>query len=169
MIRKSTHLEDDSVNPAGDQTRSGSSGRNGGKISVNVALKGLVIAVVAGLAAYLIYFGAVKGTAIMIIADHDINPEADTVSKTEYRVKDKVYFHVHRRFNTMDCNVATLAIDIAEGGSYKGYKKISYEVDKDFEALYSYIPGEYFRKPGKYQIRLVLDSKEFLKQEFEIK
>ncbi|HQG42535.1 MAG TPA: hypothetical protein PLE64_07490, partial [Spirochaetota bacterium] len=67
----------------------------------------------------------------------------------------------------LDCDTVTISLYYFENDSYAQYKQITFEVDKDFPKLSTYIPDEYFKRHGQYQIKVLLDGKVVATKEFK--
>ncbi len=141
----------------------------GGKSLSGIVIRVLLVVAAIGIGGYLLYYKVVQGDAVFVISNREINPESDTDSVTSYKVQDKVYFHLHRKYSTMDSGMVTFIIRREEGGKLQDYKKIQYEVEKDFPSLDSVVPGTYFRKAGKYQIEIQFDGNVSAHTDFVVK
>ncbi|MGQ9842645.1 MAG: hypothetical protein ACUVRK_03680, partial [Spirochaetota bacterium] len=58
--------------------------------------------------------------------------------------------------------------DYYENNNFTQYKQITFEVDKNFKNLNTYIPQEYFKRNGRYQLKVLLDGKLMATKEFEV-
>ncbi len=132
------------------------------KLAAKVALVALIFAVVF----YLIYFTSQYGKANFILSSSEIT-SGEEVQVTRYTGRDKVYFFINRKFEDLDSNMFAIEIEYFENNDFRRYKQISYEIDKDFQALAASIPSEYFRRPGKYRVKASLDGKVVAANEIE--
>ncbi len=118
---------------------------------------GLVVAIF-GVVFYLIYFTVQYGKATFILSNQEIT-SGDDSQVTRFEVNDKIFFFISRHSTDLDSNLFIIEIEYNDGENYRHYKKISYEVEKDFPKISAYIPSEYFRRSGKYRIKASLDGK----------
>ena len=139
-----------------------------GKLTVNLVLKVICVALVIIAALWLIFNIQDYGKANLIISNQEITSN-DQSSVSKFSNNDKVYFFVDRIMKSkLDCDTVTIALYYFENDSYTQYKQITFEVDKDFPKLSAYIPEEYFKRHGQYQIKVLLDGKVVATKEFTI-
>jgi hypothetical protein len=131
---------------------------NGKKSTVKVLLKIALVAAIFGIIFYLIYFSVQYSKANFILSNQDIT-SAEVALVQNYKVNDKIYFFLNRHNENLSSNLLILEIEFYDNKEYRHYKQISYELEKDYPKLSSYIPSEYFRKAGKYRIKVTLDGK----------
>ncbi|MCP4134367.1 MAG: hypothetical protein GY754_25560 [bacterium] len=136
---------------------------------LGIIVKLLIIAVIiaGGVYAY-IYFQAEAGKANLLLSDNEIESADSAVSIVRFKVNNKVYFLINRNTGVLGAQTAVLEIEKSKDNAYEAYKKISYEIDKQFAKLSAYIPAEYFSIPGKYKIKTKLDNVEIASQEITI-
>lgn len=110
---------------------------------------------------YLLYFATRYGQARFILSNHEILTAEEEASGSHlvFNPSDKVFFYIGREGKNVESDLVVVEIEVSEGGGYKHYKQISYEVEKIFPKLSGYIPGEYFSRSGKYRIKALLDGK----------
>ncbi len=138
-----------------------------GKLTVNLVLKVICVALVIIAALWLIFNIQDYGKANLIISNQEITSN-DQSSVSKFSNNDKVYFFVDRIMKSkLDCDTVTIALYYFENDSYTQYKQITFEVDKDFPKLSAYIPEEYFKRHGQYQIKVLLDGKVVATKEFK--
>ena len=138
-----------------------------GKLTVNLVLKVICVALVIIAALWLIFNIQDYGKANLIISNQEITSN-DQSSVSKFSNNDKVYFFVDRIMKSkLDCDMVTIALYYFENDSYTQYKQITFEVDKDFPKLSTYIPDEYFKRHGQYQIKVLLDGKVVATKEFK--
>ena len=138
-----------------------------GKLTVNLVLKVICVALVIIVALWLIFNIQDYGKANLIISNQEITSN-DQSSVSKFSNNDKVYFFVDRIMKSkLDCDTVTIALYYFENDSYTQYKQITFEVDKDFPKLSTYIPDEYFKRHGQYQIKVLLDGKVVATKEFK--
>jgi len=127
------------------------------RFAIKVALGLLVFFVVF----YLIFYAKRYGEAVFVLSNHEIlNPAAESGSaQLSFAANDRVYFFVGREGKSINADLAVIEIEIHEGGAYRHYKQITYEIEKSFPRLASYIPGEYFSRSGRYRVKALLDGK----------
>jgi len=139
-----------------------------GKLTVNLVLKVICVALVIIAALWLIFNIQDYGKANLIISNQEITSN-DQSSVSKFSNNDKVYFFVDRIMKSkLDCDTVTISLYYFENDSYAQYKQITFEVDKDFPKLSTYIPDEYFKRHGQYQIKVLLDGKVVATKEFTI-
>lgn len=139
-----------------------------GKLTVNLVLKVICVALVIIVALWLIFNIQDYGKANLIISNQEITSN-DQSSVSKFSNNDKVYFFVDRIMKSkLDCDTVTISLYYFENDSYAQYKQITFEVDKDFPKLSTYIPDEYFKRHGQYQIKVLLDGKVVATKEFTI-
>jgi len=138
-----------------------------GKLTVNLVLKVICVALVIIAALWLIFNIQDYGKANLIISNQEITSN-DQSSVSKFSNNDKVYFFVDRIMKSkLDCDTVAIALYYFENDSYTQYKQITFEVDKDFPKLSTYIPEEYFKRHGQYQIKVLLDGKVVATKEFK--
>jgi len=138
-----------------------------GKLTVNLVLKVICVALVIIAALWLIFNIQDYGKANLIISNQEITSN-DQSSVSKFSNNDKVYFFVDRIMKSkLDCDTVAIALYYFENDSYTQYKQITFEVDKDFPKLSTYIPDEYFKRHGQYQIKVLLDGKVVATKEFK--
>jgi len=138
-----------------------------GKLTVNLVLKVICVALVIIAALWLIFNIQDYGKANLIISNQEITSN-DQSSVSKFSNNDKVYFFVDRIMKSkLDCDTVTISLYYFENDSYAQYKQITFEVDKDFPKLSTYIPDEYFKRHGQYQIKVLLDGKVVATKEFK--
>lgn len=138
-----------------------------GKLTVNLVLKVICVALVIIAALWLIFNIQDYGKANLIISNQEITSN-DQSSVSKFSNNDKVYFFVDRIMKSkLDCDTVTISLYYFENDSYAQYKQITFEVDKDFPKLSTYIPDEYFLRHGQYQIKVLLDGKVVATKEFK--
>lgn len=122
------------------------------------------------IAVYMVMMSSARGKVRFVLADHEIQDVSqDVESQKVFPEGSKVFFLVNKRSGS-DLGAGHFVIEIArdEGGKFTGAKQISFEIDKDFAKLSSYIPVDYFRKKGKFSIKAFLDGKPVSSQEIEV-
>ena len=138
-----------------------------GKLTVNLVLKVICVALVIIAALWLIFNIQDYGKANLIISNQEITSN-DQSSVSKFSNNDKVYFFVDRIMKSkLDCDTVTISLYYFENDSYTQYKQITFEVDKDFPKLSTYIPEEYFKRHGQYQVKVLLDGKVVATKEFK--
>lgn len=139
-----------------------------GTITRNLVLKVVIVAFIVIFVLWLIFNIKDYGKINLIISNEEITSH-DQVSVQKFIDKDKIYFFIDRVIKpSLDCNTVTVVIDYYENNSFTQYKQITFEVNKDFKYLSTYIPQEYFKRNGKYQIKVLLDGKFMGTREFEV-
>jgi hypothetical protein len=135
---------------------------NGGpavrKPSAGLILKVVLVVSIFAAVFSLIYFAVQYGEANFILSDQEITSE-DSGGVASYKVNDKVYFYISRKMKSLDANLFIIEIEYFEKDEYRRYKQISYELEKEFPKISSYVPSEYFSRAGKYRIKASLDGK----------
>jgi len=117
---------------------------------------------------YFIIFKAFDRQVKFVLSNTDIVNLAEADIKEVFKPNEKVYFYMGRKKDNLEANSAVIEIEFMENGDYVYYKKISYEIDKNFNKVNSYIPDAYFSRPGKYRLKLLLDGKEITNNKIEI-
>ncbi len=136
-----------------------------------VALKGGVV--MAGLVLVVALFFMVSSTrskARFVLSDHEIEElDADLVSKKTFTTRSKVFFLINRR-NGKNLNASHFVMEISreENGKYVEARQISFEIDRDFPKISTYIPVDYFSRQGKYMVKSFLDGKPVSSEEIQI-
>lgn len=139
-----------------------------GTITRSFVLKVVIVAFIVIFVLWLIFNIKDYGKVNLIISNEEITSN-DQVSVQKFIDKDKIYFFIDRVIKpSLDCNTVTVVIDYYENNSFTQYKQITFEIDKDFKYLSTYIPQEYFKRNGKYQIKVLLDGKLMVTREFEV-
>ncbi|MFC1670181.1 hypothetical protein ACFL20_07280 [Spirochaetota bacterium] len=118
----------------------------------------IVVIIMAGF--YFIYFKATSGRAEFYISDKEITVTGDAHSGPHsFIAKSRIYFHVSRSGGKkLNADIIVLEINKFKENSFKKYKKLSFEVARDFGKLAAYIPKEYFSAAGKYKIKATIDG-----------
>ena len=119
---------------------------------------------------YLVYFATKYGKAALYLSNVEINsvPDDGGDKDLNFKLNDKIYFYVEREGKNLESDLIVLDVEFFDKGSYRKFKQISYEIDKNFPKLGAYIPREYFAKSGKYRIKMSLDGKMADQKEFQI-
>lgn len=138
----------------------------------NLAIKGgIALAII--LALFLLYMLMVsvpRSKVRFVLTDHEVqNLEEDIESQKAFTSGSKIYFLINKR-NGKELNAGNVVLEIAktDEGKSSNRKQISFEIDKDFTKLTTFIPVDYFRKKGKYTIKAFLDGKPLDEHEIEI-
>lgn len=131
---------------------------NSKKKMVKLVIKIALVAAIFGIIFYLIYFSVRYSKANFILSNQEIT-SADSSLVENYKINDKIYFFINRNSTNLNSNLMVLEIESYDNKEYRHYKQISYELEKDFPKLSSYIPSEYFRRAGKYRIKVSFDGK----------
>jgi len=132
--------------------------KEGKKGIISIAIKIVVVVVVLGAALYFLYYKTIYRDVTFIVSKNDIVSAADTESALEYNAGDRIYFYFERKGKVLDANLGVVEIEFYQDNKYQHYKQISYEIEKKFKSLNSYIPGEYFSRAGKYKLKTYLDG-----------
>lgn len=139
-----------------------------GTITKSLVLKVVIVALIVVFALWLIFNIKDYGKVNLVISNEEITSN-DQASVQKFKDKDKVYFFIDRIIKpSLDCNTVIVVIDYYENNSFTQYKQITFEVDKNFKNLSTYIPQEYFKRNGKYQLKVMLDGKLMATKEFEV-
>jgi len=137
-------------------------------ITKSLVLKVVIVALIVIFVLWLIVNIKDYGKVNLIISNEEITSN-DQVSVQKFKDNDKIYFFVDRIIKpSLDCNAVTIVIDYYENNSFTHYKQITFEVDKHFKNLSTYIPQQYFKRNGKYQLKVLLDGKLMATREFEV-
>jgi len=137
-------------------------------ITKSLVLKVVIVALIVVIALWLIFNIKDYGKVNLIISNEEITSN-DQVSIQKFKDNDKIYFFIDRIIKpSLDCNTVTVVIDYYENNSFTQYKQITFEVDKNFKNLSTYIPQEYFKRNGRYQLKVLLDGKLMATKEFEV-
>lgn len=142
--------------------------RENERFSTRLMKPALVILCGAVLVYVFFHAGSVR-KANLILSSSDIDSSDAGNNEKEFMPGKKVYFYVGRKYGNLNAGAVILHIEIPADGGYRIYKNIRFEVDEDFKRLNSYISGEYFKKPGKYRIRALLDNTEISSRDIEVK
>lgn len=127
---------------------------------IGIVIKVSLIVVIFFVVFYLIYFSTRYGKAKFVLSDNEIvTVVSDIAQEQTFRTNNRLYFYIEKENKNLESNLFVLQIEFFENNSYRHYKQISYEVEKDFPKLSAYIPEEYFKREGKYRIKASLDSK----------
>jgi hypothetical protein len=132
--------------------------KSGKKGSMSLVIKVALVALIFIGVFYLIYFSVQYGKANFILSDREISSDSDPQVE-RYKTGGKIYFFINRISKDLDSSLFTVEIEKQENNEYRHYKQVSYELEKNFPKMGSYLPSEYFRKPGKYRIKALLDGK----------
>ncbi len=135
----------------------------GGLDMKNIALKGggALAVVLIVIVVYMMMVATTRGKVRFVLTDHEVQDVSqDIESQKVFPAGSKVFFLVNKR-NGRELNAGHVVIEIGheQGGKIEGVKQISFEIDKDFTKLSSYIPVDYFRKKGKFSVKAFLDGK----------
>ncbi len=139
-----------------------------GNITKSLVLKIVIVTLLVVFVLWLIFNIKDYGKVNLILSNEEIT-SSDQASVQKFGNKDKIYFFIDRVIKpSLDCNTVTVVIDYFENNSFTQYKQITFEIDKDFKSLSTYIPQEYFKRNGKYQLKALLDGKLMATKEFEV-
>ncbi len=131
-----------------------------GRKWIGIVIKVSLIIVIFLVVFYLIYFSTRYGKAKFALSDSEIiKVVTETTGELRFKTNSRIYFYIEKENKNLESNLVVLQIEFFENNSYKHYKQISYEVEKDFPKLSAYIPEEYFKRAGRYRIKASLDSK----------
>jgi len=137
-------------------------------ITKSLVLKVVIVALIVIFVLWLIFNIKDYGKVNLIISNEEITSN-DQVSIQKFKDNDKIYFFIDRIIKpSLDCNTVTVVIDYYENNAFAQYKQITFEVDKNFKNLSTYIPQQYFQRNGKYQLKVLLDGKLMATKEFEV-
>ncbi len=126
---------------------------------LSLAVKALLVLLVVAAAFYFIYVKAIRGRALLIISDREIESASDDQKVVDYKTGGRVYFLVTKRMTSLNGSLVALEIEKRKGDEFVHHLRASYEIEKSFSKIASYIPEEYFFVPGKYRIKLYIDGK----------
>lgn len=127
---------------------------------IGILIKVSLVVAVFFVVFYLIYFSTRYGKAKFVLSDNEIAAVvSDTAQQQAFKTNSRLYFYIEKENKNLESNLFVLQIEFFEDNSYRHYKQISYEVEKNFPKLSAYIPEEYFKREGKYRIKASLDSK----------
>lgn len=133
-----------------------------------IVIKVLLVAVALSVVFYLVMFTISYGKADLFLSNQEMTDfNSLSASQESFKAADKVFFIVGRKSKSMGANQLVLEIEKYDA-EYKHHKQISYELDKEYLKMGSFIPTEYFVKLGKYRIKAFLDGKEVAKRKLEI-
>ncbi|MBN1532203.1 MAG: hypothetical protein JXA20_06035 [Spirochaetes bacterium] len=135
---------------------------------ISLAVKIIIVVLVLGFAFYIVYFKTMRGRARMILSDREIESSSDDYKTSDFNINSRIYFHISRRNSTLDGAEVALDIEKMKGDDFSHYKRISYEIDRQFKKIQSYIPEEYLSGPGKYRIKLLIDGKVMSVEEINV-
>lgn len=135
---------------------------------ISMTVKIVLIVIVLGIVFYLLYYKSIQGRAIFILSDREIEAPSAGASKSEFGLNSRVYFYVARKYSTLNGAVMVLEIETVKDASFVHYKKISFEIEKGFKKLHTFIPEEYFNRSGKYRIKLLIDNNLMTSEEFTV-
>ncbi|MCX7678054.1 MAG: hypothetical protein N2316_02430 [Spirochaetes bacterium] len=138
----------------------------------SIAVKGgIALAVV--LALFLVYILVVsvpRAKVRFVLTDYEVqNLEQDIESQKTFALGGKIFFLINRR-NGKELNATHVVLEIAKIDEDKtgSVKQISFDIDKDFTKLTTFIPVDYFKKKGKYLVKAFLDGKPFAEEEISV-
>jgi len=157
-------------NGGSNKAMSGEEVRNNqpGNITRSLVVKVVIVAFIVIFILWLIFNIRDYGKVNLIISNEEITSN-DQVSVQKFTDKEKIYFFIDRVIKpSLDCSTVSVVIDYYENNSFTQYKQITFEVDKNFKYLSTYIPQEYFKRNGKYQLKVLLDGKLMGTREFEV-
>ena len=135
---------------------------------ISLSVKIALVAIVLGIVMYLVYFKTVQGRAIFILSDREIESPVEADSKTEFSPGSRVYFYITRKFSKLEGETMALEIETQKDSEYAHYKRITFEIEKGFKKIHTFIPEEYFSRPGKYRIKLLIDNDVLTSKEFSV-
>ncbi len=139
-----------------------------GTITRSLVIKVVLVAFILIFVVWLIFNIKDYGKVNLIISNEEIT-SSDQVSLQKFADKDKIYFFIDRIVkSSLDCSTVSVEVDYYENNSFTRYKQITFEVDKNFKYLSTYIPQEYFKRNGRYQLKVLLDGKLMATREFEV-
>lgn len=140
-----------------------------GGITKSLVIKVIMVALIVIFVLWLVFNMKDYGKVNLIISNEEITSN-DQVSVHKFKNKDKIYFSIDRIIKaSLECNTVVVVIDYYENNNFTQYKQITFEVDKNFKNLSTYIPQEYFKRNGRYQLKVLLDGKLMATKEFEVK
>jgi hypothetical protein len=135
---------------------------------LSMTVKVIIVAVIIGVVFYIFYYNTIRGRAIFILSDREIESTSGNDSKTEFNPNSRIYFYVTRKLSNLNGAVLALEIETKNNSDYVHYKRISYEIEKNFKKIHTFIPEEYFKRPGQYRIKLLIDNNLMTSEEFSI-
>ena len=106
--------------------------------------------------------------ADFILSNTEITDFNNTGSIETIKPGDKIFFSLKNRKTPLNADVFVLLLEKKNNGEFASYKKITYEIEKTFPRINSYIPREYFSARGEYRIRALLDGNEVAAGEFTV-
>jgi len=164
---RNNHEEPDDVSPVEKKRpRSPRLGDfKGTAVKGGVILAGIVLVV-----ALFFMVSSTRSRARFVLSDHEIQDlSADLVSQKAFSAGSKVFFLMNKRNgNKLNASHFVMEISREDGGKYVGARQISFEIDKDFPKISSYIPVDYFGRKGKYMVKSFLDGKPVSTEEIQV-
>ncbi|HOO71144.1 MAG TPA: hypothetical protein PK926_05215 [Spirochaetota bacterium] len=162
------NVQSQSIGEDDDNTNSSSDLKGG----LNLRKKAVIIGIAIGFigAGFLLFYVLKTGLnrADFILSNTEITDFDDTDSIETINAGDRIYFSLKHKKTPLNADDFVLIIEKKNNGEYTSYKKITYEIEKTFPRINSYIPREYFSVKGGYRIRALLDGNEVAAGEFTV-
>ncbi len=140
------------------------SGRGRGKLIFAL----LIIIIAAGVGAYFFMTRQVIDKVNFTLSTYEqnsLNKEADTKA---FSKSDRIYIFTGRANQNLGAEAIKVSIERSAEGAYIETRNITFETDKNFKNISTFIPPAYFAVPGKYRITVHLDNAEIGKKEIEV-
>jgi len=127
-----------------------------------------IIAAVIGIAVFLILFNTMSGDIVLLLSPQEVTSDNDAEDSVSFKSNSKLYFFIAPKSGNISSDRVILEIHFEKKGQFFHYKQISYEIDKNFKKLRSFIPEDYFMRPGKYRIDVFFDNNRKISREFVV-
>lgn len=118
---------------------------------------GIAIALLLVILAGYIYYSADSHKARFVISTMEIGTVDDGLEEITINAGDKVYFWFGRKRELIDVTSVRVTIERQDGKDASKSMGVTYDLAKDFARLSSYLPGDYFMAPGKYNLTGYMD------------
>lgn len=133
-------------------------------ISSKSKLKPLIVIVLVAIAVilaagYFIYEKKDAQKAQFFISNSEISDAQNVVETSQFVQGNNIYFFFNLKRNVLNAEVCILEIEYKKEDVFSYYKKITFEIGREFPYLNSFIPSVYFTKSGNYNIKVILDGR----------
>ncbi|HOW81969.1 MAG TPA: hypothetical protein PK573_05370 [Spirochaetota bacterium] len=134
-----------------------------GKIGSGATAAIIIIAIV-----IFVFFIRSQFYNVDFIISNSLIENADGDSVDEFKKGENMFFYLGLKSGPLNGDVMTVQIERKENGDYKYYKKITFEIEKSFPKISSYVPTEYLSKSGDYRIKAFIDGDEVADEELTV-
>jgi hypothetical protein len=134
-----------------------------GKISSGATAAIIIVAIVV-----FIFFIRSQFYNVDFIISNSLIENADASSVDEFKKGENLFFYLGLKSGPLNGDTMMVQIERKEDGDFKYYKKITFEIEKSFPKISSYVPTEYLAKSGDYRIKAFIDGDEVADEELTV-